>query len=334
MDIKSVFLYGTIEEEVYVHQPPGFVDPTHPNKVYKAIKALYGLHQAPRAWYETLSSFLMENGFRRGTIDKTLFIKNKKSDIVLVQVYVDDIIFGSTKKSMCIELVREAGTNEIRLRGSNQGENQPSKFCYATQNAGRREAFDIVSMGYGGQLWILLQSAHGVSASQLWKEQRLMLKQLLQLKVGARREASGNVLIGHGYTHDIPSVAPTVGICSSPFQHSYVCGGKFVSQGVSQLSDVVCGIAAHVQISNSDYGKRKVKRSDGCNIFEACSQLCARNVGVQRSSILTQTTVIGSSPAYDDLGDCNQQCRHCGAAFWYGECLKGHSHWQRPDCHL
>ncbi|GJV07898.1 putative ribonuclease H-like domain-containing protein [Tanacetum coccineum] len=73
------------------------------NKVYKVIKALYGLHQAPRAWYETLSSFLMENGFRKGTIDKTLFIKKNKSDIMLVQVYVDDIIFGSTKKSMCTE---------------------------------------------------------------------------------------------------------------------------------------------------------------------------------------------------------------------------------------
>ncbi|GJW00365.1 putative ribonuclease H-like domain-containing protein [Tanacetum coccineum] len=100
MDVKSAFLYGTIEEEVYVHQPPGFVDPAHPNKVYKVVKALYGLHQAPRAWYETLSSFLLENGFRRGTIDKTLFIKKNKSDIMLVQVYVDDIIFGSTKKSI------------------------------------------------------------------------------------------------------------------------------------------------------------------------------------------------------------------------------------------
>ncbi|GJU33821.1 putative ribonuclease H-like domain-containing protein [Tanacetum coccineum] len=103
MDVKSAFLYGIIEEEVYVHQPPGFVDPAHPNKVYKVVKALYGLHQAPRAWYETLSSFLLENGFRRGTIDKTLFIKKNKSDIMLVQVYVDDIIFGSTKKSMCTE---------------------------------------------------------------------------------------------------------------------------------------------------------------------------------------------------------------------------------------
>ncbi|GKD70989.1 putative ribonuclease H-like domain-containing protein, partial [Tanacetum coccineum] len=103
MDVKSAFLYGTIEEEVYVHQPLGFVDHAHPNKVYKVIKALYGLHQAHRAWYETLSSFLMENGFRRGTIDKTLFIKKKKSNIMLVQVYVNDIIFGSTKQSMYIE---------------------------------------------------------------------------------------------------------------------------------------------------------------------------------------------------------------------------------------
>ncbi|GJS05819.1 putative ribonuclease H-like domain-containing protein [Tanacetum coccineum] len=86
MDVKSAFLYGTIEEEVYVHQPPSFVDPAHPNKVYKVIKALYGLHKAPRAWYETLSSFLLKNGFRRGTIDKTLFIKKNKSDIMLVQV--------------------------------------------------------------------------------------------------------------------------------------------------------------------------------------------------------------------------------------------------------
>ncbi|GJT10632.1 putative ribonuclease H-like domain-containing protein [Tanacetum coccineum] len=101
MDVKSEFLYGTIDEEVYVTQPPGFVDPAFPNKVYKVEKALYGLHQAPRAWYETLSNYLLENGFRRGTIDKTLFIKKVKSDIILVQVYVDDIIFGSTKKSMC-----------------------------------------------------------------------------------------------------------------------------------------------------------------------------------------------------------------------------------------
>ncbi|GJS65595.1 putative ribonuclease H-like domain-containing protein [Tanacetum coccineum] len=103
MDVKSAFLYGTIDEEVYVSQPPGFVDPGHPKKVYKVVKALYGLHQAPRAWYATLSTFLEKHGYRRGTIDKTLFIKKDKKDIMLVQVYVDDIIFGSTRKSWCDE---------------------------------------------------------------------------------------------------------------------------------------------------------------------------------------------------------------------------------------
>ncbi|GJX15384.1 putative ribonuclease H-like domain-containing protein [Tanacetum coccineum] len=103
MDVKSAFLYGTIEEEVYVSQPSGFVDPEFPNRVYKVEKALYGLHQAPRAWYETLSNYLLENGFRRGTINKTLFIKKIKNDILLVQVYVDEIIFGSTKKSLSTE---------------------------------------------------------------------------------------------------------------------------------------------------------------------------------------------------------------------------------------
>ncbi|GJW21250.1 putative ribonuclease H-like domain-containing protein [Tanacetum coccineum] len=103
MDVKGAFLYGTIEEEVYVCQPPSFEDPQFPDKVYKVEKALYGLHQAPRAWYETLSTYLLENEFRRGTIDKTLLIKKDKGDTLLVQVYVDDIIFGSTKKSLCIE---------------------------------------------------------------------------------------------------------------------------------------------------------------------------------------------------------------------------------------
>ncbi|GJX89569.1 putative ribonuclease H-like domain-containing protein [Tanacetum coccineum] len=101
MDVKSAFLYDTIKEEVYVCQPLGFKDPDHPDEVYKVVKALYGLHQAPRAWYETLASFLLENRFQRGKIDQTLFIKKKKGDILLVQVYIDDIIFGSTKKELC-----------------------------------------------------------------------------------------------------------------------------------------------------------------------------------------------------------------------------------------
>nr|GFA24227.1 putative ribonuclease H-like domain-containing protein [Tanacetum cinerariifolium]GFA24385.1 putative ribonuclease H-like domain-containing protein [Tanacetum cinerariifolium]GFA32402.1 putative ribonuclease H-like domain-containing protein [Tanacetum cinerariifolium] len=79
----------------------GFEDLDYPNKVYKVVKALYGLHQAPRAWYETLTNYLLENGFQRGKIDQTLFIKKQKGDILLVRVYVDDIIFESTNKDLC-----------------------------------------------------------------------------------------------------------------------------------------------------------------------------------------------------------------------------------------
>ncbi|GKC97246.1 retrovirus-related pol polyprotein from transposon TNT 1-94, partial [Tanacetum coccineum] len=84
MDVKIAFLYGKIEKEVYVCQPPVFEDPEFPDRVYKVEKALYGLHQAPRAWYETLSTYLLDNGFHRGQIDKTLFIKRVKGDILLV----------------------------------------------------------------------------------------------------------------------------------------------------------------------------------------------------------------------------------------------------------
>ncbi|GJY99440.1 putative ribonuclease H-like domain-containing protein, partial [Tanacetum coccineum] len=99
--VKNAFLYETIEVEVYVTQPLLFKDPDHPDKVYKVVKALYGLHQAPRAWYETLANYLLGNRFKRGKIDQTLFIKKQKGDIFLVQVYVDDIIFGSTNKELC-----------------------------------------------------------------------------------------------------------------------------------------------------------------------------------------------------------------------------------------
>ncbi|GJT40871.1 retrovirus-related pol polyprotein from transposon TNT 1-94 [Tanacetum coccineum] len=84
MDVKSDFLYGKIKEEVYVCQPPRFEDPNFPNRVNKVEKALYGLHQAPRAWYEALSTYLLDNGFQRGKIDKTLFIKRHKGDILLM----------------------------------------------------------------------------------------------------------------------------------------------------------------------------------------------------------------------------------------------------------
>ncbi|GJU54844.1 retrovirus-related pol polyprotein from transposon TNT 1-94 [Tanacetum coccineum] len=98
MDVKTTFLNGPLKEEVYFNQPDGFVDPDHPEKVYHLRKALYGLKQAPRAWYDELSTFVMSKGFTKGTIDPTLFMIRYGEDILPVQIYVDDIIFGSTNQ--------------------------------------------------------------------------------------------------------------------------------------------------------------------------------------------------------------------------------------------
>nr|GEY43473.1 hypothetical protein [Tanacetum cinerariifolium] len=96
MDVKTAFLHGSLKKDVYVCQPEGFIDADYPSHVYKLKKALYGLKQAPRAWYDELSTFLLQNGFSKGTIDLTLFTRRFDDDILVVQVYVDDIIFGST----------------------------------------------------------------------------------------------------------------------------------------------------------------------------------------------------------------------------------------------
>ncbi|GJR52076.1 retrovirus-related pol polyprotein from transposon TNT 1-94 [Tanacetum coccineum] len=96
MDVKSAFLNGFINEEVYVAQPPGFVDFEKPNHVFKLKKALYGLKQAPKAWYDRLKAFLLDHLYTMGLVDNTLFTKKRNSHIIIVQIYVDDIIFGTT----------------------------------------------------------------------------------------------------------------------------------------------------------------------------------------------------------------------------------------------
>lgn len=103
MDVKSAFLNGVLQEEVYVEQPLGFKDPHNPEHVYRLKKALYGLKQAPRAWYERLSGHLLAKGYTRGAVDKTMFVKKINNDVMIAQVYVDDIVFGSTSE----ELVQE-----------------------------------------------------------------------------------------------------------------------------------------------------------------------------------------------------------------------------------
>ncbi|GKB39389.1 retrovirus-related pol polyprotein from transposon TNT 1-94 [Tanacetum coccineum] len=103
MDVKTDLLNGELKEGVYVSQPKGFVDQDNPSHVYKLKKALYGFKQAPRAWYDMLSSFLISQHFSKGAVDPTLFTRKARNDLLLVQIYVDDIIFTSTNIAMCDE---------------------------------------------------------------------------------------------------------------------------------------------------------------------------------------------------------------------------------------
>src|SRR3954469_1716271 len=119
MDVKSAFLNGPLQEDVYVAQPPGFRDPHHKDHVYKLHKAPYGLKQAPRAWYDHLRKFLLEEGFGRGVIDATLFTKRTNGELLICQIYVDDIIFGSPNSSVCKWFSKTMTKNfEMSMMGS------------------------------------------------------------------------------------------------------------------------------------------------------------------------------------------------------------------------
>nr|GEW80157.1 copia protein [Tanacetum cinerariifolium] len=106
MDIKGTFLNGIIKEEVYVAQPPGFIDFEKPDHVYKLKKALYGLKQAPKAWYDRFKAFLIKHKYKIGMVDNTLFTKKKSSNLIIVQMYVDDIIFVLTCQDMCDDFAK------------------------------------------------------------------------------------------------------------------------------------------------------------------------------------------------------------------------------------
>jgi hypothetical protein len=105
MDVKSAFLNDPIQELVYVKQSLGFEDPNFPNHIYKLQKALYGLKQAPRAWYECFKEFLLKQGFEIDKVDPTLFTHKVGNDIFVCEIYVDDIIFGSTNHVYIANLV-------------------------------------------------------------------------------------------------------------------------------------------------------------------------------------------------------------------------------------
>ncbi|WVZ62792.1 hypothetical protein U9M48_012494 [Paspalum notatum var. saurae] len=121
MDVKSAFLNGYIEKEVNVRQPPGFVSVKFPDRVYKLRKALYGLKQAPRAWYAKLKSFLLKSGFVMGSVNKTLFLLSRGGDTLLVQIYVDDVIFGGSSHALVSSFAEQMSREfEMSLMGEPQ----------------------------------------------------------------------------------------------------------------------------------------------------------------------------------------------------------------------
>nr|GFC05468.1 copia protein [Tanacetum cinerariifolium] len=170
MDVKSAFLYGTIEEEVYICQPPGFEYLENPNKVYKVVKALYGLHQAPRAWYETLATYLLENGFQRGTINQTLFIKRQQKDILLVQIYVNDIIFGATNKALCQSFEKPM---KDKFQMSSMGE---LTFFLGLQVKQKKDGIFISQDKYVAEILKKFRLSEGKSASTPIDAYKLLLK--------------------------------------------------------------------------------------------------------------------------------------------------------------
>ncbi|WVZ89217.1 hypothetical protein U9M48_035646 [Paspalum notatum var. saurae] len=134
MDVKSAFLNGFIEEEVYVRQPLGFESARFSDRVYKLRKALYGLKQAPGAWYARLKSFLLKSGFLMGSVDKTLFLLNRGGDTLIVQIYIDDIIFGDQARPQGTFVHQAKYTRDI-LKKFNMGDSKPMTTPMSTNTA-------------------------------------------------------------------------------------------------------------------------------------------------------------------------------------------------------
>jgi hypothetical protein len=121
MDAKSAFLNGVLEEEVYVRQPPGFESEKYPHRVYKLRKVLYGLKQAPRDRYGRLRGFQFERGFEMGKVDQTFFLLKQGKDILIVQVYMDDIVFGDSSNSLVARFAEDISSEfEMSMMGELQ----------------------------------------------------------------------------------------------------------------------------------------------------------------------------------------------------------------------
>nr|GEV26749.1 putative ribonuclease H-like domain-containing protein [Tanacetum cinerariifolium] len=290
IDVKSAFLYGTIKEEVYVCQPLGFEDPDHPDKVYKVVKELYGLHQAPRAWYETLATYLLENGFQIGTIDQTLFIKKQKVDILLVQIYVDDIIFGATNKDLCKSFEK---LMKDRFQMSSMGE---LTFFLGLQVKQKKDGIFISQDKYVAEILRKFRLTEGKSASTPIDRKKPFLKypNREDVDVHTYRSMIGSLMY---LTSSRPDIMFTVCACAR-FQvtpkASHLHAVKRIFRylkgkphlGLWYLKDLPFDLVAY---SNSDYAGASLDRKSttgGCQ-FLGCrliSWQCKKQTVVATSS--------------------------------------------------
>ncbi|GKB05596.1 retrovirus-related pol polyprotein from transposon TNT 1-94 [Tanacetum coccineum] len=156
MDVKSAFLNGFINEEVYVAQPPGFIDFAKPNHVYRLKKVLYGLKQDPKAWSDILKAFLIKHDYTMGMVDNTLFTKKKDPNLIIVQIYVDDIIFGSTCQEMCDILPRSCTIKMLKKFRLEDSKPMKTPMSTKTKLTKDEEGESVDNTKYRGMIGSLL----------------------------------------------------------------------------------------------------------------------------------------------------------------------------------
>ena len=192
MDVKSAFLNGYIEELVHVRQPPSFENPKFPNHVFKLYKALYGLKQALRAWYECLKTFVLKKGFKMGSGDKTLFLLKQGNDTLLVQIYVDDIIFDGSSHALVAKFA-DLMSREFEM--SMMGEltfflglqiKQTQEGTFVHQGKYTKDLLKKFDMGEAKPLWTPMLTTMALDANEEGeamdqKEYRSMIRSLLYL---------------------------------------------------------------------------------------------------------------------------------------------------------
>ncbi|GKA80439.1 putative ribonuclease H-like domain-containing protein, partial [Tanacetum coccineum] len=309
MDVKSAFLYGRIKEEVYVCQPPGFEDPDYLDKVYNVVKALYDLHQALRAWYEILAKYLLDNGFHRGKIDQTLFIKKQKGDILLVQVYVDDIIFGSTKKELCTEFEK---LMHDKFQMSSMGE---LTFFLGMQVKQKEDRIFISQDKHVAKILRKFSFTHVRTASTTMDAEKLLLKDL-----------NGDDVDVHLYMLMIGSLMYLTSTRPDIMFAVCACARFQVSPKVSHLHDVkrifryLKGQPKLVAYSDSDYARASLDRkftTRDCQFLwcRLISWQCKKQTVVATSSTEAEYVAVTSCCGQDKqssmVGFDNTNCRIC-----------------------